>query len=288
MFYAIMLKMHNYTLPLTAALACSVCNGLAAVLQKISADNEEKADSLDISLLLHLFKDGPYIAGAALDFLGWVLTVYAVQYLPLFLVEALISANIIITIFIERIFLKGYTTRSVYIATCIILSGLVLLAFSASPEKASPVSPIVRWLIALSPAIVGAIGYGLARSKRYLATILLAAFSGLAFGMTSVIGRIFSFSNPKWHIIYSPLLVGLIASGIFGIWLFSIALQRARASIINASMTAAQTLVPALIGVILLGDKPRNGLWFGVVAGTALVLIGVSVLAFRHHTDNSF
>jgi drug/metabolite transporter (DMT)-like permease len=272
---------HGYILPLLAALGCSLCNGSAAVLQKISADKEAKTDDLDVGFLLHLFQDAPYIIGVILDFLGWVLTVYAVQYLPLFLVEALIAANIVVTILVERIFLHGHMSRRIYVATGIILCGLVVLALSASPEKANPISEGMRWAIVLFPFLIGAAGYVVARSQKYNATIALAGLSGLAFGQTSVIGRIFTFSHPLWHTLYSPLILGLVASGVLGIWLFSTALQRTRASIANASMTAAQTLVPAIIGIVVLGDEPRNGLWVAVIAGVALVLSGVYVLAVR-------
>ena len=274
--------MHGYVFPLLAAFACSICNGLAAVLQKISADKEKQANDLSASLLLHLFQDLPYIVGVILDLLGWILTVYAVQYLPLFLVEAIIAANIVITIFVEHIFLKRRATRSMYLAAGIILAGLFALAFSASPERARQVSPSARFLLVLSPFVVGLLGAIAARGKRQVSVVLLAALSGLAFGLTSVFGRIISFSNPIWHTLLNPLLIGLTASGILGIWLFSTALQRARASVANASMTAAQTLIPSIIGITLLGDVPRNGLWVGIIVGTALVLGGVCVLAFRH------
>jgi hypothetical protein len=207
--------------------------------------------------------------------------VYAVQYLPLFLVEALIAANIVVTIFIERIFLRGRVGKRIYLATGVILCGLVALAFSATPERADPITSTVKWIIILSPCIVGLLGYVVARSNTYVSTILLAGLSGLAFGQTSVIGRIFVPSHPLWHTVYSPLLLGLAVSGLLGIWLFSTALQRARASIVNAAMTGAQTLIPSVIGIALLGDEPRNGLWFLVILGTALVLSGVSILALR-------
>jgi drug/metabolite transporter (DMT)-like permease len=273
--------MHDFVLPLFAALACSICNGTAAVLQKVSADREEKTDSMDVGFLFNLFQDPPYIIGVVLDFLGWILTVYAVQYLPLFLVEALIAANIVVTIFIERIFLHGHISMPMYEAAGIIIAGLITLALSAAPDHADSVSATTRWLIVLSPLAVGILGHIVARSQKHVATIALAALSGLAFGQTSIIGRIFTFSRPLWHTLYSPLIFGLIASGILGIWLFSTALQRSRASVANASMTGAQTLIPAVVGILVLGDQPRHGLWYVVVAGTILVLTGVSILAIQ-------
>ena len=275
--------MHQFLLPILAAFACALCNGTAAVLQKISADKEKKVSSMDAGLLWRLFQDKPYIAGITLDIIGWVATLYAVHYLPLFLVEAIIAANIVVTALIERFFRHRSLGRAVYAATIIIVLGLVALSFASSPEKAEPVSNVLRWTIVLIPLLLGSLGYFLARFHSYRTSIGLAVIGGLAFGGTSVAGRIFSFSRPLWHTVYNPLIFALVASGAIGILLFSIALQRAQATVINATMTASQTLIPAIVGITFLGDDARNGLWYLVVIGTALVLGGVTGLVFAHN-----
>ena len=270
--------MPNYFIPILAAFACAVCNGTAAVLQKISADKEKKVDSLNVRLLARLFRDRPYIIGIVLDLLGWLFTLYAVQYLPLFLVEAVIAANIVITALIERVFRHQIIRSKSYQAIAIIVVGLVLLAIASSPEKSEPISNMLRWFIMLTPVPIAAVGYVLARSKNYRASIDLAIVGGLAFGGTSVVGRIFRLSNPVWHTIYSPLVFALIVSGILGILLFSIALQRAQATAVNATMTASQTVIPAIIGAAFLGDHARVGLGYLVVIGICLALGGIGFL----------
>lgn len=277
--------MHTYFLPMVAAFACALCNGTAAVLQKISADKEKPVNSLDAGLLWRLFQDRPYIGGVILDLLGWAFTLYAVHSLPLFLVEAVIAGNIIVTALIERVFRHRLLSPQAYMAIVGIVMGLVLLAVAASPQKAKPISDTLRELIFITPVVVAAGGFVIARSKHHAAAIGLAALGGLAFGATSVIGRIFTFSQPHWHTIYSPQVPALIISGVVGILLFSIALQRAQATLINATMTASQTLIPAIIGVVFLGDSARGGLWYLVVLGAVLALGGVAFLAFSQHTE---
>lgn len=279
--------MPNYSIPMLAALACAVCNGTAAVLQKISADKEKDVSSLDARLLWRLVQDKPYAGGVALDILGWSLTVFAVQYLPLFLVEAIIAANIVVTALIERLFRHQKISPKAYLAITIILAGLVLLALAASPEKAEPISNTLKWLIVLTPVPIAMAGYVLARGKSYGTAIGLAVLGGLAFGGTAVVGRIFRLSQPVWHTVYSPLIFALIASGILGILLFSIALQRAQATVINATMAASQTLIPAVIGIVFLGDHARGGMWYFVVLGTSLALGGVAFLALGNKTKDS-
>ncbi|HUD05689.1 MAG TPA: hypothetical protein VMR18_02085 [Candidatus Saccharimonadales bacterium] len=271
---------------ISAAFACAACNGIAAVLQKISADKEKNVSSLDMRLLWRLFQKKPYILGVVLDLLGWLFTIFAVQHLPIFLVQAIIASNIVITILVERLFRHKVIKTKSYVAIATILAGLILLGMASSPEKIAPVVSALKWLIVLTPIPVGVAGYVLVRYKSYISTIGLAILGGLAFGGTSIVGRVFRFSQPTWHTIYSPLFFALIASGILGMLLFSIALQRAQAAIINASTTASQTLVPALIGIAFLGDRARNGMWYLVFLGTFLALGGVVFLALGNKNSS--
>ena len=270
--------MPHYLLPILAAFGCAACNGSAAVLQKISADKEKKVSSLDAGLLIRLLQNKLYIAGVVLDIAGWVFTLYAVRQLPLFLVEAVIAANIVFTALIERFFRHKIIRRRSYLAISCILGGLIFIALASSPEKATPISATVKGLIIGSPLLIGVVGYFLARSKRYSAAIILAVLGGLAFGETSIIGRIFSLSHPLWHTIYSPQVAALLISGTLGVLLFSIALQRAQATVINASMSASQTLIPAFVGIAFLGDHARNGMWYLIIVGGLLAFSGLTVL----------
>ena len=273
--------MNYYAFPVAAAVACAACNGAAAVLQKIGADKEKNVTNLDAGLLWRLFQNKPYAIGVGLDIVGWGLTLFAVQYLPLFLVEAIIAGNIVITALIERFVRGRKLSRTGYAAIGVILIGLIMLALAASPEQAEPVSNILRWSIIASPILLGVVGFFLARGKSRLSTTGLAIVAGLCFGDTSVIGRIFNFSHPLWHTLYSPFIPALIVSGTLGILLFSTALQRAQATVMNATMTASQTLIPAIVGIVYLGDQARNGLWYLVVVGSLLALTGVITLATR-------
>lgn len=278
--FATIKAMSSIILPVVAAFACAVCNGSAAVLQKISADKVQNVKSLDAGLLWRLFQNKPYIFGIGLDLVGWILTLYAVQYLPLFFVESILAASIVVAAILERVTHHKLLPRRAYAAIGIILTGLVLLALAASPERAEPISQSLKLIIVLSAIPLAGLGWLFARRSSNRAALLLAAVGGFSYGITSVIGRIFTFSKPFWHTVYSPLIFGLIASGALGILLFSTALQRAQATTVNAVMTASQTVFPAIIGIAFLGDSARNGLWYLVVCGGLLALTGVFLLAF--------
>jgi drug/metabolite transporter (DMT)-like permease len=268
-----------FALSILAAFACALCNGAAAVLQKVAADEEKRESGVRLGFLWELAHNWPYMLGILLDVLAWVLTFLAVQRLPLFLVESVIAANIAVTAVLERIFLKAPIHRKSYYSMGIILLGLVALALSATGDHVEPVSTTVRWAIILLPLPLVLAGILLAKLRGRWAIVALSAISGIAFGNTSVISRIFGHVTSITTVLHSPLLYSLIVSGVLGILLFSVALQRARATVVNASMTTAQIVVPTLIGLAFLGDKIRSGRWELMVIGLIVTVIGTLVLA---------
>jgi hypothetical protein len=72
----------------------------------------------------------------------------------------------------------------------------------------------------------------------------------------------------------------IAVDGALGMYFFTAALQRTLATIANGIMISAETIVPILAGVLLLGDTARGGLWGLVWAGCALVVAGCGYIAF--------
>jgi hypothetical protein len=71
----------------------------------------------------------------------------------------------------------------------------------------------------------------------------------------------------------------MVAYGLVGLLLFTIALQRSHASVVGAATTAAQSVVPIVIGIAFLGDSPRNGAWGLAASGMVLALAGTLAIA---------
>ncbi len=245
----------------------------------MSVNKEKPARGVQVGLLWRLLRNWRYNLAVVLDAAGWVLTYIAVQHLPLFFVESIIATNLVITAFLERIVLHTPLKKVTYGGTALILSGLAVMALAASPGSARHVSLAAQWWLAVVPLGVGLLAAGAGRFKGGVATIGVALLSGIAFGETSVISRTFPLPHPLWHAALNPAPYGLLASGFVGVLLFSTALQRAHATVVNACMTAAETFVPTLIGFILLGDTVRSGRWYDVSLGLALAIAGTVSLA---------
>jgi drug/metabolite transporter (DMT)-like permease len=273
-----------FKLALLAAVGVALCNGIAAELEKNSADKHSQVIALKLSFLARLMRDWPYLLGLLLDILAWPLTLVAVHTLPLFVVQPIVAFSVVVTVLIDKVVLHRSIGVRMLTAMGIIFFGLILLSLTAQPQKAHAVSQITKWVIVFSPIILALLGSILIKTKRY-STAILASISGLAFGGTAVTGRMLVLAHPYWHLLYSPVLWSLFAYGLVGILTFTVALQRHHASVINATMVAFETIAPISIGIALLGDRPRQGQWILVISGLALAVIGTLMVSLHSGAD---
>jgi hypothetical protein len=85
----------NLALLAAVGIARSYC--LATVLQSVGAKSTTSSRGLDPGLLVGLLRSVPYLVGLALDGAGFLLTVVALQSLPLFVVEAFTAGALAVT-----------------------------------------------------------------------------------------------------------------------------------------------------------------------------------------------
>jgi drug/metabolite transporter (DMT)-like permease len=269
----------DVTVAAIAAIGCSLGNGISTVAQKIGADRERTVHSFDLIGFLKLLTDWPYIFGILLALAGYGLSLVALQVLPLFLVQSVVAASVMVTAFGERIVLRKKLGKQTYIALVVIIVGLVLLSISAVSGHATIGSYDTRLLIVILPIPIALIGLIFVYVRAQASAMVLAALGGLAFGNTSTIGRILTYPHPLWKLIENPLLYSLVASAILGQYLFTLALQRSTATKSNAIMIALQTFGPALCGLLFFNDKIRSGFQIFVLIGSVLVIVGSAATA---------
>jgi drug/metabolite transporter (DMT)-like permease len=266
-------------LALLAAIGCAVFNGVAAILEKIGASKHEISKSVHPNLLWKLRKNLAYVIGIILDLCAWVLTLIAVHNLPLFIVQPIIACSVIITLVIEHYVFKHKLSPRFIGSVGVILLGLILLAIVSTPEKSQAISSSLKLIIILSPVLLVILGSIFSKIQKHYSTFALAALSGIAFGGVSIAGRVLVVKSPYLHIICSYLMLSIIAYGLIGIMYFTMALQRAQASVISATMIACETIVPIVIGIAYLGDHPKHNLWALVYIGIVLTLIGTILIS---------
>ncbi len=270
------------SLAILAAIGVAVFNGIAVILEKVGADQQKTAVSLHPMLLWKLRNNIPYLIGIVLDLSAWILTLIAVHRLPLFLVQPIIACSIIVTVAVESYLFKRKPNIRFLLSIGIILIGLIMLALVSSPERSQTISINLKWFISLIPLVLLAIGSFYTKNQKKYSTYILAAIGGLGFGGVSIAARAEFLSRPYIHLLLNPLSWSIIGYGIVGILFFTIALQRASASVVNAIMIVCETLFPIFIGLTFLGDHPKNSLWLLMSIGVVLTISGTSLIAINY------
>ena len=266
-------------LGLIGALLAAVCYGVATVCQSVAASRATAAVGLDPRLLGRLLRSTPYLAGLALDVVGFAASALALRTLPLFLVQAAVASSVGVTALVAVRVLGVRLGRPERVALVVVGGGLLLLAASAQAEAATPVSRTVGWVLLGGVGVVLAGGLALSRLVGRTAAAGVAAAAGLAFGGAGIAARVIAAPDRWWRLAADPTAWALVGFGVLGVLLFATALQRGSAISTAAVTFAVETVVPAAVGLAALGDRARPG--FGLVAavGFFATVLGAMFLA---------
>lgn len=266
---------------LFGAFAAALCYGAGSVLQAVGAARTRGGAALDPRLLGRLLTQGPYLAGVGLDGVGFAASVLALRSLPLFLVESAVASSIGVTAVLAARFLHVRLRRADQVALVVVALGLALLAASAQPAAGRALSVRGGYVLAGGVAVIVVAALASSRLSAGRAGALLAADAGLAFAGVGVAARSLQLPHPLAHLAADPVAWSLVCYGVLGMLLFSGSLQRGSVTTATAITFAVETVVPAAIGLALLGDRARAGFVPVAVAGFVLALAGCLALARR-------
>lgn len=274
-------------LALLTAFGAAVCYGAGSVLQAVAARGTSSAQGLDPRLLVRLARSWRYLLGVGLDGLGFVLSLVAVRALPLFVVQAVVASFLAVTAVLGALFLDMPLSRRDRIALVVVMAGLVLVAASAAEDRTVSVSAAEQWGVLVATVVLVLVAVPLGRVPGGRGAAGLGAVAGLAFGATSVATRMLPdvstdhLADTAAELLRNPATYALVAAGALAMLAYSVALQRGSVTQATAPLVVGETVAPALVGVLLLGDQPRPG--WGAVAAIGFVLaVGGAVALARH------
>lgn len=266
-------------LGLICAIVASICYGGASVLQAKGAMATATSHNLDPRLLVRLLGQLPYLIGIALDLLGFVIAVIALQLgQPLFVVQAIVAGNVGVTAGLVAA-MGTRLRRTEWSAIGALAVGLVLLAVSAGPETDVVLATGWYWVMvaaAIPVAILGAIGLRLGGTG---AAVALGSSAGLGFAVTAIASRTLVIPDPWWHLVLLPATWAIAAGGGVAMLVLGLALQRVPVTTVMAFIVIVETVLPSAIGLAFLGDTIRSGFVAMATAGLVLALTGAALLA---------
>jgi drug/metabolite transporter (DMT)-like permease len=267
---------------LLLALGCSVCYGTATVLQAAATRSVDPgSDSgVDAALLLRALRQWRYLVGIGLDSLGFLLQVAALRLVPIYVVAAAIAASLAVTAIVAAWVLSTRLSAAEWSAVIVVCASLAMLGLAAGPEGSGHGPPGLGWALLVIVALVFVIGATAGRLGDRLRALLLGLGAGAGFGVVEVAVRLIDSLDPTKAAFYTnPAVYAVIAGGAAGFLLLTSALSRGSVTTAVAGMVVGETVGPAVVGVVWLGDQTRPGLSWMVVTGFAIAVAAALALS---------
>jgi drug/metabolite transporter (DMT)-like permease len=264
------------------ALGCSVCYGTASVLQAVATRSVEPASKsgVDAVLLMRAARQWRYLAGIGLDVLGFALQVVALRLVPIYVVAAALAASIAVTGIVSAWVLSARLSRAEWTAVGVVCVSLAALASAAGPGHFRHAPAGLGWALIGVVAALFVVGAAAGRLHDRERALALGLCAGSGFGVVEIGVRLVDVIDPTKAAFYAqPALYAAAGGGAAGFLLLTSALHRGSVTTTVAAMVVGETIAPAIVGVVWLGDTARDGLGWLVIAGFVVAVSGTLVLA---------
>jgi drug/metabolite transporter (DMT)-like permease len=225
-----------------------------------------------------MFRQWRFVASLGLDMLGFIAQLVALHRLPLFAVQAIIASNLAVTAVCASWLMGVVLGWREWMAVGGVIVGVGLLGASAGTEGAASVGNTFKLALIVAVAGIGMIGLAVARLPGPARTPLLGATAGLGYGVLAVAARVLTGYSPA-ALLRDPAAYALAAAGIVSFLFYASALEGGSVTVAIAAVVLVETVPPAAVGILLLGDKTRHGLAGVAIAGFIVAVVSAVMLA---------
>ncbi|HEU5033423.1 MAG TPA: hypothetical protein VFT62_01565 [Mycobacteriales bacterium] len=267
---------------LAGAFAAAVTYGFATVLQAVGARQIARLESADLRLLWRLVHSTPYVLGLLLDGIGFALSLAALRTEPLFVVQAIVASSLAFTAVFAVLVLHTRLSAVEGSGLILVTAGLTLLGLSANDQQPSPTQFSTRLLLLVAVGVSGVLAAGAARRRGAGGASEvwpLGFLAGLMYGAGGIGARVLANPTSPGGLLVDPALWAMLIAGVFGLLLYAMALQRGSVTVATSAVVVAETLVPAAVGITLLGDRPAPGRTALAAFGFVVTVSGSLLLA---------
>jgi drug/metabolite transporter (DMT)-like permease len=272
---------------LIAAIVAALLYGVASVMQAIavraaSTRDPDEATSggikVDPALVPRMLRQWRFVVSMGLDTLGFVAQLIALQRLPLFAVQAFVASNLAVTAVVASKLIGVRLQAREWAAVLGVVAGVGLLGSSAGAEGASSTGAVFKLALILAVAGLALLGMAAAKLSEPHRTTALGITAGLGYGVLSIAARVLDGFAPM-QLVKDPAAYAVAAAGIISFMFYATALEGGSVTTATAAVVLSETVPPAVIGVIFLGDQTRPGLGGVAWLGFAIAVASAVMLA---------
>ncbi|KOV67209.1 DMT family transporter [Streptomyces sp. MMG1121] len=263
---------------MVCALGAAVCFGTATVLQAVAARTAGTAGGSEAALLLRALRQWRYLAGLALDGLGFLFQIAALRSLPIYAVSAALAASLAVTAVVAARLLRVRLSGAEWSAVAVVCAGLAMLGLASGPEGKEAGSDVLKYVMLGMAAGMLLLSLAAGRLSGPARALVLGLGAGFGFGVVEVSVRLVDSLAPA-DVLTNPAAYALVIGGGAAFMLLTSALQRGSVTTATAGMVIGETIGPAAVGVVWLGDRTREGLTWLAVLGFLVAVAGALALA---------
>lgn len=265
------------------AFAASFCENYSTYMQK-KAMNALPRLSLRLSwtVLWTFFTNRPWLAAMVMEAVGVGLYMVALIFLPVSIVEPIITAGIALVAFLAIRKLGETPGRVDFLAIGTIGIGVIFLAVSLAeglPEH-NTYKPLELWASsALVLFLAVAVPLGLYLFRRENIAAGLGFSGGMVFGLSAVFSRLLmgDFGN-IWYV----WLLACVLTYPVGFGLFQAGLQRGRAVVVAPIYNGMMLCVPIVVGTVALNEHlPASAALTALRLAAFILIAGGAILLSR-------
>ncbi|MFE9439657.1 hypothetical protein ACFYO2_11690 [Streptomyces sp. NPDC006602] len=263
---------------MVCALGAAGCFGTATVLQAMAARAADTGGGGEAALLLRAVRQWRYLAGLALDGLGFLLQVAALRSTPIYAVGAALASSLAVTAVVAARLLRVPLSGREWGAVGVVCAGLALLGVASGTEGDRGGSSALEYATLATAVAVLLLGLGAGRLPERGRAAVLGLGAGLGFGVVEVAVRLVDSLAPS-ELLASPATYALLLGGGAAFLSLTSAVQRGSVTTATAAMVIGETIGPAAVGVVWLGDRTREGLAWVAALGFLVAVVGALALA---------
>jgi drug/metabolite transporter (DMT)-like permease len=265
-----------------AACTASCMYNVGLALQALEARRTDRTGGLRPALLRRLVARPRWLAGTALNVLGWPLQAAALVLAPLTVVQPALAFGLLPLLVIGARRLGERVGARQLLATVAIVGGVAALASLAPDVSTRHARPAIVVAVLAALGAGALLPYALRRGAR-IGGGVAAVCAGLAFAWSGVSTKFVADALHRSH--WAPLGAWAAATAVAaGIGLLSemTALQRAPATRVAPVVFVVQVVVPVSVAPLLTGERWGHGAasTAGTVAALAVV-VGAAVALLR-------
>jgi len=280
---------------LIAAVVAAIFYGVASVMQAIavrSASHRGIEDAavggVDPGLVVRMLHQWRFVVSIGLDALGFLAQLVALHRLPLFVVQAFVASNLAVTAVIASRVIGMILSWREWAAVIGVVSGVGLLGSTAGAQGAAEVGAVFKLALIVAIAGLAVVGMAAAKLNEPFRTTALGLTAGFGFGVLSIAARVLDGFAPL-QLARDPAAYAIAAAGISSFMFYATALEGGSVTVATAAVVMAETIPPAIIGVVFLGDQTRPGL-AGVAWAGFFIAVASAVMLARfgeaHHDED--